>query len=218
MKTKLKRLKSEYSDALNNVDLNILQSYIKTGKSKSMPDDLVLYLEMMEVVRALYSKYETKPFIINLMMSKPYELSRFHANRLFYDSLNFFYADNDVKQKAWENIYATHLDNIAYYAIEKDDLETAQRCFIEAAKLRGVGRDEKSEVPAEMYNRPVIIYTIDPSKVGIKPANRKELADFIDNIPDISERERVRLTRDAGITEVTLFEEIFDENKENKGK
>jgi hypothetical protein len=207
------RLKNEYSDALNSVDLDLLQLHIKTGKTKSLPDDLVLYIELMEIVRGLYAKYETKTFIVNLLMMKPYELSRFHANRLYFDTLNFFYLDNSVKQKAWENIYATHLDNIAYYAIEKDDLETAHRCFMDAAKLRGVGTDEKGEMPAEMYNRPVIIYTIDAEAAGIKSTSRKELAEFIDKIPEISERERVRLNKDAGISEVTLFEDLPNEAK-----
>lgn len=180
-----------------------------------MPSKLVVYLDLLDMVRGMYAKYETKAFIVNLLMAPPYSLTRYFATRVYHETLNFFYCDNDVKQKAWQNIYANHLDNLAYYAIEKDDIDTARACFMDAAKLRGVGREEKTEMPPEMYNRPVIIYTIDAVKAGIKEASRKELAEFIDAIPEISERERVRITKDAGISDITLFEEIVDEK--NKG-
>jgi len=217
-KTGFNRLKSEYSDALEAVDLNILQHYITTGKSSGLPNDVVIYLELLEMVRSMYSKYETKNFIINTLMAPVYELSRKLATQLYFDALNFFYSDNSVKQKAWENIYADHMEKLAYYAIERDEIENARRCFMDAAKLRGVGREERSEIPQEMLNRPVIIYTLDPEKVGLPMASRKELAEFIDNIPEISERERVRVKRDAGVIETTLFEEIVNEDKENQGQ
>ena len=174
-----------------------------------MPANMVRYLEIIEIIRAMYSKYETKSFIINTLMTPVYGFCRRDANRLYYDSLNFFFADNDVKQKAWQNIYAEHLENLAYYALERDELDIARRCFMDAANMRGVNKDEKNEIPAEMLNRPVIIYSIDPEKVGIPQASRRELAQFIDNLPEISERERVRVKRDAGVIETTLFEDII---------
>lgn len=198
------------------MDLNALQAYVNKAETKSLPDTVVLYMDMLEMVRALYSKYETKTFIINILTSKTYNLSRHQAHKLYYDALNFFFADNKVKQVAWKNIYAQRLDDLAYYSIEIDDIESARRCFMDAATLRGVGKEEEMQTPDEMRQRPVVIYTIDAEKAGIEKANRTELAQFIDNIPEISERERVRLQRDSGITEVTLFEEIIDEK--GKGK
>ena len=172
-------------------------------------------MELLEIVRSMYNKYETKNFIINTLMSDVYGLSRYHATNIYFDALNFFYSDNAVKQKAWENIYANHLDNLAYIAIEKDDLDTARKCFLNAAQLRGAGKEKGREIPKDMIAKPVVIYTIDPEKVGIPQTDRKELAEFIDNIPEISERERVRLKRDAGIEEVKLFEENYDVEPEN---
>lgn len=173
-----------------------------------------MYMELIEMIRSMYSKYETKNFIVNTLISETYGLSRYQANSLYYDALNFFYADNSVKQKAWENIYANHLDNLAYLAIEKDDIDTARKCFVEAAKLRGAGNEQGKEIPAEMLSKPVVIYTIDTERVGIPQVDRKQLAKFIDDIPEISERERVRLQKDAGITDVQLFDEIDEPKKD----
>ena len=49
--------------------------------------------------------------------------------------------------------------------------------------------------------------------IGIPSIDRKLLAQQIDNIPDISERDRERLKRDAGIIE-TSFEEMLDDTQE----
>lgn len=173
-------------------------------------------MELIEMVRALYSKYETKGFILKVLMGEPYNINRHRANRLYYDSLSFFNSDNQVKQKEWENIYAEHLDKLAYYAWEKDDVETARRCFLDAAKFRGVGQLEKSELPKEMFARPVIVYSIDPEKVGIEKASRKQLGDFIDNLPDISERDRTRIKKDAGVIDPTIFTDFTNDAKSNK--
>lgn len=161
----------------------------------------------------MYSKYETKTFIVNTLISETYGLSRYQANTLYYDALNFFYADNNVKQKAWENIYANHLDNLAYLAIEKDDIDTARKCFIEAAKLRGAGNEQGKEIPSEMLSKPIVIYTTDAERVGIPAVDRKALAKFIDDIPEITERERVRIQKDAGVTDVELFEDLDEPEK-----
>ena len=211
------RRNTEYSDALENCDLNMLQDYITKGLVDKMPDDLVIYMELLEMVRSMYNKYETKPFIIRTLTSKTYGISRYMANKLFYDALNFFYADNEVKQKAWENIYAQHLDNLAYYALEMNDLETARRCFMDAAQLRGAGREEKSEMPAELFARPVVIYSMDAEKAGLQSVDRKQLAAFIDSLPEISEKERVRIKKDAGLQEIKLFED-YEEDEQTTQK
>jgi hypothetical protein len=187
-----------------------LQDYIKKGKTDQLPDEIVIYMELLEMVRSMYSKYETKVFIIKTLLSAPYNLSRYRAHNLFADALNFFYTDNKVKQKAWESIYAQHLDNLAYYALELDDIEGARRCFMDAAKMRGAGKPDKEEIPAEFFNRPVVIYTMDAEKAGLPTTERKSLAAFIDNIPEITERERVRLKKDAGVQEFELFEDYQD--------
>lgn len=179
-----------------------------------MPANLVRYLELLEIIRAMYNKYDTKSFIVNTLMSPVYGFCRRDANRLYFDALNFFYSDNEIKQSAWQNIYAEHLENLAYYAIEKDDLDVARRCFIDAANMRGVGKEQKNEIPPEMLARPVVIYSIDAAKVGIPKASRPELAQFIDNLPEISERERVRVKRDAGVFETTLFEDLITNDEE----
>lgn len=202
--------RSGYSDILDEVTYADLQSYIISGRSNNLTSQFQKYLELLEIARSMYSKYETRAIIVNTLSQPIYGLNRAKATRVYYDSLNYFFSDNEVKAKAWQNVYASHMDNLAYYALEKDELETARRCFMDAAKLRGVGEKEIQQFPNDMLTRPVVIYSINPEQAGIPAASRLELSRFIDSLPEISERERDRVKRDAGVIESTLFEEVID--------
>lgn len=172
-----------------------------------MPAEIVRQLELMELVRSMYSKYETKAMIINTLMSPVYGISRNMANKIFVDALNFFYSDNKIKSDAWRQIYANKLEDLAAYALACDDISQSRRCLTEAAKMRGVFDEKVQDIPDEMRQRPVIIYTINPEQLGLPRVNRQELAKMIDEIPDINDSDRKRVKRDAGVFEFQLFEE-----------
>jgi hypothetical protein len=69
---------------------------------------------------------------------------------------------------------------------------------MDAAELRGVGKETSKEIPKEFYERRPTIYMLDPKLFGIDKVDRRELADFLDNL-DITDTQRGRLKRDAGI-------------------
>jgi hypothetical protein len=173
-----------------------LQLYIEKGKSGDMPENLVEYLSVIELIRSTYDKYRTKSFIIKMLGKPPYGLSEYDANKLYADALNFFYADNAVKREAWANIYADRFDKLALLCIEADDHEAASRNWEKASKLR-MGEEKKQVIPRELLSRRPIFYTISPKDVGLPDANRRKLAQFIDSLPDIPGDERMRLHRDA---------------------
>ena len=155
----------------------------------------------------MYSKYKSRRFIRSILMGHPYNLSDRQASLIFYDSLNFFFADNAVKKSAWRNIYADRLDDLALMAIAKDDYATAKKCTEAAAKIRGVYEQESQEIPEEMKQKPVIIYDTNPKRIGIPEASRKQIARFIDQLEDISEADRTKLKRESGIMDKKLFDD-----------
>lgn len=196
----------------NPEDIRIL---IETGKPGNLPPDAIRYLEMLELVRSMYSKYEERDVILKTLMSPAYGMSRTAANKIIADSLNYFYANNEIKVEAWKNIYAGHMEKLALYSIALDDIETARRCYLEAAKLRGVFDEKPPELPKDFFTRPVVIYTIKPEQVGIDRANRVELAKMIDEMPELSPSDRRELKRDASVfDEFTLFEDIDETHKD----
>lgn len=194
-------------DAISKYSIEQLRQLIENGNPSDLPAEVVRHLELMELVRSMYSKYETKTVIINTLMSPVYRLSRQQANKLFVDSLNYFYSDNKIKSDAWRQIYANKLEDLSAYALACDDIAQSRRCLNDAAKMRGVFDEKVQEIPDELLQRPVVIYTLNPEQLGLARANRSELAKLIDEMPDISDSDRQRVKRDASAFDFTLFEE-----------
>lgn len=194
-------------DAISKYSIEQLRQLIENGNPSDLPAEVVRHLELMELVRSMYSKYETKTVIINTLMSPVYKLSRQQANKLFVDSLNYFYSDNKIKSDAWRQIYANKLEDLSAYALACDDIAQSRRCLNDAAKMRGVFDEKVQEIPDELRQRPVVIYTLNPEQLGLARANRSELAKLIDEMPDISDSDRQRVKRDASAFDFTLFEE-----------
>lgn len=184
-----------------------LQEHIEHGTITKMPAEDVLYFDQLDFIRCLFNKYNSKNYIVTATSLK-YKISKYLATKLYFECLNFFNLDNPVKVKAWANIYADRLDDMAALALEMNDVETARRCFADATKYRGVGRDTPEQIPEELLDRRAIFYTTSLKQFGIPEANRQELAAFIDAL-NISSLERMKLRREALIEDVpcTLYEE-----------
>jgi hypothetical protein len=178
-----------------------LQDLIEHGKTDNLPANIVTYWDQIDFIRSIYNKFNSKSYVVSALRLKWPEISTITANKLFSETLNFFYLDNEVKTDAWANIYADKMERLGTLAMEMDDLETARRCFKDAAELRGVGKEVPDKIPEELLDRRMIVYVIDPQKIGIPKIDRRELADIIDNI-DITETQKIKLRRDAQIEDV----------------
>lgn len=195
-------------------DYENLQALIEKGQVKNLPESLVVYYEQIDFIRCLYNKYESKSYIVNAVVKQWPQLSKINATNLYYETLNFFNLDNQVKVEAWANIYADKLDNMARICFELNDFETARRLTMDAAELRGVGKERPPEVPDELLDRRPVFYTIRSEDIGIPREDRNKLAAFIDAL-EVTEREKTRLKREALIEDVP-FEAVTDEPKDNQ--
>jgi hypothetical protein len=197
-----------YTDEKENYEQ--LQAYIQTGQIGDIPPEQLEYFEQLDYIRCLFGKYESKGYILNAVRLKWPNLSKFQSNKLYNESLNFFYLDNDVKVEAWQNIYADYLDNLAKICYDMNDFETSRRCTMDAAKLRGVGSEKKDHLPPEFYDRRPVFYTIKPEDVGMARENRHKIKQYIDSLP-IMEKEKNRAKRDALVEDIE-FDLMPDEN------
>lgn len=184
------------TSAFERITYDQLQVFIDSGKQNSMSRELVEYLTLLETVRALYDKYRTKKFIVELLLKPPYELSRYLALKIYHDALNFFYSSNPVKREAWANIIADKLEKLAELSIADNNFDNAFKCYTKVADLR-MGKENQVEIPLELRDRRPVFYTINPADLKLPPVNRRKLAQFIDGLTDIPQEERFRLHRDA---------------------
>ena len=201
---KLENSKENFS-GFEELTLDNLQTWVMTGDDQRMPEAMQRYLCVLDIARSMYDKYKSNLFIIKTLTKDPYNLSLYMARRVFSDALNFFYSDNEVKADAWRTIYADRLDNLALLAIQSDNYETAQRCFLEAAKLRAANEKVK-DVDEKLYHRPNVFYSMRAKDLGFEQVDRRKLAKFIDNLKDIDETERQRIHRDTGNFNKPLFD------------
>jgi hypothetical protein len=191
-------------------DLDALKKLIEEGDASHMPPHVAQYVEQLNLVRQLYDRYEGKKFIINTLKTSYPGTSHSRCLQLYADALNFFNSDNTVTREAWRNIYAQQLDDAALLALKKDDFSAFAKLKDQAAKLRRLyEEDKKEELPPA--RRPVVVYDLNPERLGMKAANRKELAVVLDSLK-LPEDELARLEKEAGIKDFKLFE---DEAKES---
>lgn len=168
--------------------------------------------EQVEFIRELFANYGSKSQIIDRIRQKWTTLRPYEAERLFNEVVNFYYINNnEVKTEAWKNIYAERLDNLFMVCYETNDFETARRCLIDAAELRGVNKEMPLQIPPEILDRRPILYSIKISDLGMSAANRNDLASFIDNL-EVPEKDKLRLRRDALIEDIPF--EMTDDAQE----
>ena len=178
-----------------------LQGLIERGETKNLPARIVQFYEQVDFIRCLHNKYENKNYVVNAVILQWPKLSKHQAIQLYYETLNFFNLDNPVKVEAWANIYADRMDQMAMICYEMGDMETWRRMTMDAAKLRGVGKDKPNQIPDELLDRRPVFQTIRIEDLGLQKANRKEMAAFIDNL-DITEKQKSKVKREAMIEDV----------------
>lgn len=205
------------------MDSHQIERILKTGDLDSLTPAEREYFNLMELVRGLRARMllpggnriVTKAGIIKILKSDAYGLSDWMARRVYSDALNFFYSVDDVTPRAWANIYAERLDNLATLAASLGKLKEAKSYITEAAKLRGCYDDQAPEIPQELLDAaPMVIYTADAESMGAPKADRKQLEEFIDSIPDIPEISRRRVKEDAGIKKRNLLSRMIEDVKE----
>lgn len=205
------------------IDSHQIERILKTGDMGSLTPAERDYFDMMELVRGLNARMMlpggdrlvTKAGIIKILKSDAYGLSDWMARRVYADAINFFYASDSVRPRAWANLYAERLDKLASLAISTGKLKEAKSLLTEAAKLRGCYEDQQAEIPQELLNQaPVVVYTADPESMGAPKADRKELEAFIDSLPELPEVSRQRVKEDAGIKRRDLIARMLEDVKE----
>lgn len=206
-----------------SVDSRQIEHILRTGDLESLTPAERDYFELMEMVRGLNARMMlpggnrlvTKAGIIKLLKSDVYGLSDWMARRVYADALNFFYAVDDIRPRAWANLYAERFDKLGNLAATMGKLKEAKGYFVEAAKLRGCYEKQDAEIPKELLDAaPVVLYTPDAESMGAPKADRKELEAFIDSLPDIPEISRRRVKEDAGIVRRNLVERMVADIKE----
>lgn len=204
------------------IDINKIDTILATGDVAALPAPEQEYYRLMEMVRGLQSRVlmpggkrvATKAAIIKLI-KQSCGLSDYMVRRLYDDTLNFFRTDSAVNSKAWKNLYAEKLENMANLAFSQGRFKDGRSLMADAAKLRGCFDDDVAEIPDELLQqKSTVVYTTDAAALGAPAANRRELEAFIDSLPEVPVMTVERIKEDAGIKKKNLLKRMMDDAKE----
>lgn len=93
------------------------------------------------------------------------------------------------------------------------DMEIYGNLITQAWKVKGLDKPDVAK-PKEIKDKPIKIYSLESEAVGIPGVNRAQLAAQIDAIP-IYPREKVRIKRDARVTDISFVEMLDDQEEKN---
>lgn len=208
---------------LENIDITQITRILSTGSLDSLSPGEQVYYQLMEMVRGLRAKMQhnhkvvTKAGIIRLLRDG-YGLSDWQARQVYADSLNFFYAQDNVRPEAFANLYAEKLEKWADTAFLMGKEKEAGLLLVRAAKLRGCYEQKESEIPEELLTqKQIVIYSANRSDMGVDDIDRRELEQFIDEIPDVPILVKDRLKEDSRIRKMNLKKRMIDDIEEFSG-
>lgn len=190
-----------------------LTVFIQNGSTNQMPAEMVDYLSMLELVRSLHFRFDSRDAIVKTLTKEPYNLSRYKAYEVYSDAVNFFYIDVKVTKEAFRNMYAEQLDRAADLVLKTStgakDMEIYKNIKMAAYNMRGLDKPDPQDIPKELFLKPNKIYVLDPELFGRPKANRRELAQHIDSLP-IAETDKLRIKGDAMIEDIDFLEDETD--------
>jgi hypothetical protein len=181
--------------AVNEIDH--LKRYLASGDSSGLPAEQVSLYKKLDFARPLINANESKDSVVNhLMMSFPDEIiSRKQAEGIYFETINFFNCNSEVTNQAWNNHFANKFENAALICWELNDFKMYKELMNDAKECR-LAANVKNEFPDDVYRKQFIIYSMDPKRVKIKDEDRRVIAKMIDESPDLSSEDRLRLHRD----------------------
>lgn len=197
---------------INEISLDHIYDFMEKGNLNNAPEEIVLYLELLDKIRGMFLRIDvfgTKESVVKHLMLVD-KISRYKAMQLCDEAQQYFYSDSKISKQAWRTIYAEKAEKMINFAMQtvKNPTDAAKvvKMLLDVAELRGINLPEQEELPAELFKPPWVIYSADAEFLGLETkANRHRLAEMIDAFPELTEKQRVQIKREAQILPIKVF-------------
>ncbi|AXP79179.1 hypothetical protein CJ739_79 [Mariniflexile rhizosphaerae] len=197
---------------LEDINLSHIYEYLQSGTSEKADPEVIRYLELLDKVRAMYNRIDEfghKDLIVSHLI-KVEGLSRYLANNIYNDAMEYFYCDKQISNEAWSNMLAEASRKDYIFAIQlaktTADVVNASKIHLQIYKLKGLDKPEPPKIPDGAFQQPFKMYSIDTEFLGLPKKNKKEIKEMLEKFPEISEKVRMRLEEETGsLPTVRLF-------------
>lgn len=196
---------------IDQVDIRDIYDFMEKGNPNNAPEHIVAYLDLLDKVRGMclrIDKFGSKEAIIKHLMLQP-GLSRYKAGKVYEEALEYFYSDSTISKAAWKNIYAEKAEKMVNFAMQtvKDvnDAQKVVKMIADLANIRGLNEPDKEELPEDIFRAPFVVYSCDTEMLGLPKVDRNKLSKLIDELPELSEKEREHIKREAMVLPIKIF-------------
>lgn len=194
-----------------------IAEYIETGSKSNLTPDEIDYLDILVKMNSMRRRYGINETIA-FFSKKPYDISLYRARQMFEESINLFYSDEIIDKKAARNLKAEQFEQAAQLALEGatciKDLEVYRALLWDSYKARQLDQPDPIQIPKELYDRPIKIYTMNPVQAKLPPIDRNALAKEIDEL-DESAADKKRWKQEAMVEDVDFIVMLNDQTDED---
>lgn len=207
---------------IDQINIKDIYDFMETGNPANAPADIVEYLELLDKVRGMFrriDKFGSRDAIIKHLMTVD-KMSRYKAAQVCDEAREYFYCDSHVSKQAWKNIYADKMEQMINFAMQTvenvGDAQKVVKMLMDVAIIRGINEPDIEEIPAEVFQAPFVVYSCDAEFLGLPKVNRHKLSEMIDSFPELTEKEKIQIKREALIPEFPL--KLFPNEQEDARK
>lgn len=194
-----------------------IAEYIENGSKSKLSDDEIEYLDILCKMNSMRKRYGLNQTIA-FFTKEPYNISLYRSKQMFEESINLFYSDEIIDKNAARNLKAEQFEQAAQLALEAaqsvKDLEVYRALLWDSYKARQLDQPDPIQVPKELYERPIKIYSLNPAQVKLPSIDRNALAAEIDAL-DESESNKKRWKQEALIEDVDFIPMLNDQTDED---
>lgn len=200
-------------DILDKIHPDLITSFLISGESNGIPDDVKLFLKQLQWAAEIYEHERNitraaKQLKTRISLQQKVSLDERTCKSRIYAAINYFSIDNNVSIKVWESNFADKYEDLAKLCAVQRDYKTMQKCFDASLDCR---RRASQIAEADRDLGIVFLFSPDitPEQLGYSKASLKEIAtkhnqgfylQLINQLP-VEQAEKKRLLRDADIEE-----------------
>lgn len=204
--------------AMQKLPIEVIKDFRLNRTSEAIPIKLQVYiLEIDRAAEIFLHEHEHNVSRAALKLTETFpDMAHNTARQRIYDAINYFHLNSTVKEEAWNNYYADRMEDMAKFALSKNNLTEARRCMQQAREYRQhavINSIDPEEFKPHFY---LISPEVDAELLNLPNFNLKKLwtetKDFINDLPVDSKNKKDALS-DASISlgigaENTDYEDI----------
>ncbi|WP_422105582.1 hypothetical protein [Winogradskyella sp.] len=190
-------------DELEGLHFDILNDYIEKGVAKEdMPAELILYMEQVQFAHNRLNRAESPQNVIKSLLAFYNDLNPISAKSRLDDCLKFFYVDEIDNKRLWNNVLFEISMKAIQLAVKTVKSPETSLKIVDAIKkaqeVKYFGIEDDVDIDPRLLEEKIEIHTLTPSDVGLPEANKRIIANQIDQMP-LLEEQKLRLKMDAGL-------------------